>query len=58
MNDFTKQELISMRDGIVLIQEKCMCSIQMHDYLTKLEVKIEDCIDTLIFHEQGLKADE
>ena len=49
MNDFTKEDLIYMRDGVALIDEKCQCSIQMHSMLDVLHNKIQSMIDN--YHE-------
>lgn len=57
MNEFTKEELIYMRDGIELIQDKCNISKQIDEKLDSTRSKIQSLIDNYCDHSDCFELD-
>ena len=51
MNDFTKEELTMMADGIVLIKEECQMKNDCRDKLDVLDQKLCEMINNYCEHE-------
>jgi hypothetical protein len=54
MNDFTKEELNTLCDGLVLIKMKCKMSDFTENHVNTLELKLIEMIDNYCEHELEL----
>lgn len=51
MNDFTKEDLNHIANGLVLIGEKCSMEMELREKLSLLINKVESMIDKYCEHE-------